>query len=81
MIGTTAAPAVARRPISSLPRTDVTDRPPWRRAGAGEELIAGGLYTDLANSCFPGRHRKARALSPTARFARIELRDEGRPYS
>ena len=36
-----------------------------------QELIAGGLYKDLANSCFPGRHRKARALSPTARFARI----------
>ena len=36
-----------------------------------QELIAGGLYKDLAKSCFPGRHRKARALSPTARFARI----------
>ncbi|EOD33036.1 hypothetical protein EMIHUDRAFT_364102, partial [Emiliania huxleyi CCMP1516] len=23
-----------------------------------QELIAGGLYTDLAKSCFPGRHRK-----------------------
>ena len=33
-----------------------------------QELIAGGLYKDLANSCFPGRHRKARALSPTARL-------------
>ena len=33
-----------------------------------QELIAGGLYTDLAKSCFPGRHRKARALSPTARL-------------
>ena len=44
-----------------------------------QELIAGGLYKDLANSCFPGRHRKARALSPTARFAHIKLRDEGRP--
>ncbi|EOD17405.1 hypothetical protein EMIHUDRAFT_210090 [Emiliania huxleyi CCMP1516] len=27
------------------------------------ELIAGGLYKDLAKSCFPGRHRKARVLS------------------
>ena len=42
-----------------------------------QELIAGGLYKDLANSCFPGRHRKARALSPTARFARILLCAEG----
>ena len=33
-----------------------------------QELIAGGLYKDLAKSCFPGRHRKARALSPTARL-------------
>ena len=32
-----------------------------------QELIAGGLYKDLAKSCFPGRHRKARAVSPTAR--------------
>ena len=31
-----------------------------------QELIAGGLYRDLAKSCFPGRHRKARAVSPTA---------------
>ena len=29
-----------------------------------QELIAGGLYKVLAKSCFPGRHRKARALSP-----------------
>ena len=26
-----------------------------------QELIAGGLYKDLAKSCFPGHHRKARA--------------------
>ena len=32
-----------------------------------QELIAGGLYTDLAKSCFPGRHRKARALAPAFR--------------
>ena len=48
VIGTTAAPAVARRPISPLPRTDVTDRPPWRRAGAGE--------THWALSARPTRH-------------------------
>ena len=32
-----------------------------------QELIAGGLYTDLAKSCFPGRHRKARAFAPAFR--------------
>ena len=35
-----------------------------------QELIADGLYKDLAKSCFPGRHRKAPC---PARFARIEL--------
>ena len=35
-----------------------------------QELIAGGLYKDLAKSCFPGRHRKAPC---PARYARIEL--------
>ena len=45
-----------------------------------QELIAGGLYKDLATSCFPGRHRTARALSlPENPVARIELCDEGRP--
>ena len=29
-----------------------------------QELIADGLYKDLAKSCFPGRHRQARVLSP-----------------
>ena len=37
-----------------------------------QELIAGGLYKDLAKSCFPGRHRKARVLSRP--FVRIEFR-------
>ena len=32
-----------------------------------QELIAGGLYKDLAKSCFPGRHRKARAFAPAFR--------------
>ena len=32
-----------------------------------QELIASGLYTDLAKSCFPGRHRKARAFAPAFR--------------
>ena len=32
-----------------------------------QELIAVGLYTDLAKSCFPGRHRKARAFAPAFR--------------
>ena len=38
-----------------------------------QELIAGGLYRDLANSCCPGRHRTARALSPTTHCACIEI--------
>ena len=29
-----------------------------------QELIADGLYKDLARSCFPGRHHPARVLSP-----------------
>ena len=32
-----------------------------------QELIAGGLYKDLAKSYFPGRHRKARAFAPAFR--------------
>jgi len=44
-----------------------------------QELIAGGLYKDLAKSCFPGHHRKARALSPTASSPpHRAFRDEGR---
>ena len=35
-----------------------------------QELIADGLYKDLARSCFPGRHHPARALSlSTSRLA------------
>ena len=45
-----------------------------------QELIAGGLYKDLAKSCFPGHHRKARALSPTASSTpHRAFREEGRP--
>ncbi|EOD41030.1 hypothetical protein EMIHUDRAFT_108214 [Emiliania huxleyi CCMP1516] len=34
-----------------------------------QELIAGGLYKDLARSCFPGRHREARARPLAAWWA------------
>ena len=36
---------------------------------APQELIAGGLYKDLARSCFPGRHREARARPLAAWWA------------
>uniref|UniRef100_A0A0D3KZR9 Uncharacterized protein n=2 Tax=Emiliania huxleyi TaxID=2903 RepID=A0A0D3KZR9_EMIH1 len=44
-----------------------------------QELIAGGLYKDLAKSCFPGRHRKvslvllAKSLGATAARSRADL--------
>ena len=34
-----------------------------------QELIADGLYKDLARSCFPGRHHPARALSLSPHLA------------
>ena len=37
------------RPEPPLPHIPLLPTP--------QELIAGGLYTDLAKSCFPGRHR------------------------
>ena len=41
-----------------------------------QELIAAGLYKDLAKSCFPGRHRKALALlsHPTLRTSSFVIR-------
>ena len=42
-------------------------------------LIAGGLYKDLANSCFPGRHHPARASSLPHLFLRTSgTRQRGR---
>ncbi|EOD35728.1 hypothetical protein EMIHUDRAFT_362902, partial [Emiliania huxleyi CCMP1516] len=44
-----------------------------------QELIAGGLYKDLAKSCFPGRHRKvslvllAKSLGATPARSRAGL--------
>jgi len=44
-----------------------------------QELIAGGLYKDLAKSCFPGRHRKvslvllAKSLGATPARSRADL--------
>ena len=61
-----ACPATPPTPQASPPPTP-------------QELIAGGLYKDLAKSCFPGHHRKARALSPTASSPpHRAFRDEGR---
>ena len=44
-------------------------------SNAPQELIAGGLYKDLAKSCYPGRHHEAAAVPPSAcHFPRLTPR-------